>query len=92
MALGDFFSGYPNQIAFEAMTLIHRYATDQAATKLGQVVQETDAGFDVRLTDGSTLSGVGNGARAKWQPDDWVTLERVGDHWQIVGRAPARGG
>lgn len=49
--------------------------------------------FNVELTSGTPITGVlSQDYSVKWAVGDWVTLEKFGGDWVIVGRAAYKGG
>lgn len=67
-------------------------AIETAASQIAQVTAATEDGYDLELTDGGTMSAVGSIDSTSWPVDSWVTIERVGPGWQIVGIAPHKAG
>lgn len=93
MALGSAWDSYPNQIAAAMTEAIADTARREATSKIGQVIARPGPGlYDVRLSSGGKLSSIGSQTRQQWPVDSWVTVEKAGEVWQVVGPAPVRTG
>lgn len=69
----------------------NREAAANRSAKITGRNEET-GGYDVEFSDGTTMSSVGSITRDKWRAGDWVTLERTGSRWQIVGASVSAAG
>jgi len=68
---------------------LHRTAHFNSGADIAKVIEqsETTGAYTLERPSGARLKGVQNVARAQWQEDDWVTIERAAGNWQIVGIA-----
>lgn len=74
------------------MSDLRRLAIETAASQIAQVTGSSADGYDLELTDGTTMAAVGSLDQIDWADDTWVTIERAGPTWQIVGIAPHKAG
>lgn len=52
-------------------------------------VKNSDGSYDIKFCNGDTSEKVQNAQyRTTWAVGTWVTVERIGDTWQIVGISP----
>lgn len=62
----------------------------QATSWIGKVMKNPAGGYDVDVPGFGVLSNLQTEGRYKWEDEQWVTAERAGSVWRIVGPAPAR--
>lgn len=71
---------------------LRRLALAESTSAIAEVTAATEHGYDCQTTDGRTLSALQSENRTQWTAGAWVTIERCGPSWRIVGLAPYRAG
>lgn len=68
-------------------------AIQSSGSRLAQIMAPNSAGgYDCRFSDGQFVSNIHSQPATKWKVGQWVTLNKVGNLWIIVGAGAAQAG
>ena len=87
----------PNYVTHALVSQVNqsarKAAVQSAGSRLAQVLALNPAGgYDLQFSDGQGVSNIHSQPLTKWKVGQWVTVNRVGSLWIIVGAAGATAG